>query len=674
VKRPTMLLSELVDEILKNRNLPSAHDVATLQRRVEHEGDSFLSITLPSLGSALELGLETGSLCLSSFLSFRKASKATLPAFLQGLFRLVFDVDGRLRDDADWSAIADLRMILCFMKKPKALCSEDRTIVSFEQFIATENDLELCEARCSGHDALLRRVSDLLWKPLFKEVTNETFISSHGPGATAERLSKNDRLAVRLWNHRSTDTFPPDLHVIPNFGWHEDLEGVSFLSPRTELSPFKGFASTLNGRESIVFSDLSDSDTRNNQLFDSKRILCGCFGSLSSETVCPTCNSSSDELPVRVITVPKTRKSPRIIAIEPSHMMFMQQGVKDYLYSRLESYRLTRNSIRFKDQGVNRHNARVASVSKAFCTMDLSEASDRVSYSLVRNIFGTSRIWPYLHSSRTTHAMLPTEKLPIKLRKFASMGSALCFPVEAMVFYTVIQCALHHLYGRTPTSRSILQYSNWIDVYGDDIIVPSGARVIVTQFLEAYGLKVNASKTFSEGNFRESCGGDYFRGQDVTPVYLRVDIPDCGDHVDPEVLMSLVSTSNQLYKLGYWRTCRILRSWIEGWVRCKIPLSPFEGDGLTFYSYRTSSHLKWNERIQGFAQKRICFSPVKQADPVSDSSARLFAGLSNIRGPIPSYALNKDYGEPFDFDRSVKRGVFKVKRRWVPALIGRAVP
>jgi len=378
----------------------------------------------------------------------------------------------------------------------------------------------------------------------------------------------------------------------------------------------------------------------------------------------------SEEIPVRVIAVPKTKKSPRIIAIEPSHVQYMQQGVKDFLYARLEKYFLTRNSVRFTDQSVNRANAKQSSVDRSLCTLDLSDASDRVHNLLVRNIFGTSRIWPYLQSCRSTHALLPNSKTPVELQKFASMGSALCFPVEAMVFYTVVQCALHYYYRETPTVRTLMRYSKLIDVYGDDILVPTEARATVTSFLEAYGLKVNTSKSFSEGNFRESCGGDYYRGQDVTPVYMRVRIPNRRDHFDPTVAASLVSTSNQLYKLGYWKTCRLLRQWIEDWIGRTLPLSPFTGPGLYFQSYRTSSHLKWSATYQGFVQKRICLVPVKVRDVVPDNSARLIAGLGNIRGSI---APGVEPGVAFDFDRSVKRGVFKTKLRWVPALIGQAL-
>jgi len=40
-------------------------------------------------------------------------------------------------------------------------------------------------------------------------------------------------------------------------------------------------------------------------------------------------------------------------------------------------------------------------------------------------------------------------------------------------------------------------------------------------FLDLLGFSVNASKSFSEGAFRESCGADWFYGQPVRPVFIR---------------------------------------------------------------------------------------------------------------------------------------------------------
>jgi len=572
MERPTMLLVSLLDSILGMRSLPSARDVATLLHRVKHEGDSFCTITLPALGSALEQGLAKGKLQPTDATGFRFNRQGTIPLFLGGLFELVFSLDGTLLESPDVSAIADIRMICGLLKKPKALCTEPRMRKAYSRFIEIESDLERFDDVCGSYNPLLRRISDLLWVPMFRGISPETFVSHHGPGATAERKSKNSRFAITTWNYRSLDTFPLDLHVIPNWGFADDLERVELLSD----------PAASQATEDLFYSQFYGKTYRWGNPLGNDNIVGGF------------------EEPVRVIAVPKTKKGPRIIAIEPSHVQYMQQGVKDFLYAKLERYKLTRKSVHFTHQTLNRNAARLASLDGKMATLDLSDASDRVHNELVRNIFGSSAIWPYLQSCRSKYAKLPYNELPVKLRKFASMGSALCFPVEAMVFYTVIQCALHHYYKVTPSVRTLERFSDLIDVYGDDIIVPSEASAIVVQSLEAYGLKVNASKSFSTGRFRESCGGDYFNGSEITPVYLRTYIPDRTTAFDPTVAESLVATSNQLYRAGYWKTCQLLRDWIEDWLGYTIPKSSYEGPGLTFESFRFNTHLKWCAKHQGF--------------------------------------------------------------------------
>lgn len=112
----------------------------------------------------------------------------------------------------------------------------------------------------------------------------------------------------------------------------------------------------------------------------------------------------------------------------------------------------------------------------------------------------------------------------IRLRKFANMGSGLCFPVLALVVYlTAVDSILQNRY---PTSRKrmniIKMVSRSVYVYGDDLCVPSEFYSCVKEGLESLGLAVNDKKSYVKGYFRESCGADYYHGQDVAPVRLRL--------------------------------------------------------------------------------------------------------------------------------------------------------
>jgi hypothetical protein len=126
------------------------------------------------------------------------------------------------------------------------------------------------------------------------------------------------------------------------------------------------------------------------------------------------------------------------------------------------------------------------------------------------------------------------------------MGSALCFPFEAMVFTTIIFVAIGRELSR-PVDRSLIrEFRGKVRVYGDDIVIPVDMMSCVSKTLEAFGLKVNLGKSFGTGRFRESCGGDYYAGVRITPVRMRSLFPRSRKHV-AEVI-STVSLRNLLWK------------------------------------------------------------------------------------------------------------------------------
>jgi len=221
-----------------------------------------------------------------------------------------------------------------------------------------------------------------------------------------------------------------------------------------------------------------------------------------------------EEFPVaKLIFVPKDSRGPRIISAEPLELQYMQQAMFKALTSHIERHSLTRGRVNFRDQSINGQLALSSSASGAYATIDLSDASDRLSCALFR------RIWPKrLHSKflalRSHATRLPNgEELPLK--KFAPMGSAICFPVEALTFWSICVAALIH------SGLPLYRAAQCCFVYGDDLIVPSEHYNIVVDALESVDLKVNRSKSFNSGFFRESCGVDAFNGHQITPVRIK---------------------------------------------------------------------------------------------------------------------------------------------------------
>lgn len=157
--------------------------------------------------------------------------------------------------------------------------------------------------------------------------------------------------------------------------------------------------------------------------------------------------------------------------------------------------------INFTDQAVNQERARNGSQNGSLATLDLSSASDRVYRNYVMDMLPP--LW-----LREIEPILATQgqyqDMVFDLNMFALMGSPLCFPIEAMYFYSIV--------------RSV---TDNVTVYGDDIIVPCHAYHHVCDALVDFGLKVNENKSFHRSLFRESCGSEYYANNDVSMVRFR---------------------------------------------------------------------------------------------------------------------------------------------------------
>lgn len=559
MKRPTMLVEAILRQAAMDLDLSVERDIARVRCRCEHEGLSFLTITLPTLSDALERGLESGRFsCPTSF-----SRHGSLPRFLGGFFKRVFALDGGLLNDPCPDTVLYIRQICRFFKKLKIECSPSRNRKAVQHFIDVEGELRMMTSQVERKDSILDKISAIIWSQVFPEIDCIDLVCHHGPGVTADKLLANERQRIRKWNQRSELLFPSDLHCYPNYGLAAHFGGIGKECP-------------VNG---LQYLDVKDEES------------------------------------VRIVFVPKTQTTPRVIAIEPSHMQYMQQSVKDYVYTILETHPLTRRSIRFTKQSVNQRLARSGSIDRRTATLDLKDASDRVHLHLVQRIFKTSGLLEYLEDARSLHATLPDGR-NIVLFKYASMGSALCFPVEAMVFYTLIQCAMHQLDGRRPSTSSIKYYSTKIDVYGDDIIVPVEYTDVVVNYLESYALKVNVSKSFKEGFFRESCGADYYKGIPVNPVYARTVPHDGSRDWGPENVMSWMATADLFYMRGQWLVAQTIRDLVSRVVRRTIPKTRKLGSGLAFFSYLFTTDLYWNRDLQCWMQKRLHYDPIKRKDSI----------------------------------------------------------
>lgn len=209
-------------------------------------------------------------------------------------------------------------------------------------------------------------------------------------------------------------------------------------------------------------------------------------------------------------TVPKTATSLRGAAKEPELNMLCQKAIGSMIRKRLR-----RSGIDLNDQSVNKNLALAGSVDGSLATIDLSAASDSVSLRLLELL---PPEWArFISMTRSEEIKLPDGTWH-KLEMVSSMGNGFTFELESLIFYSLAWA-----------STVLKSKDRRIGTYGDDLIVPTGAATTLISALEYLGFAVNEEKSFVSGPFRESCGGHYFLGCDVTPFYLRGEVKTDGD-------------------------------------------------------------------------------------------------------------------------------------------------
>lgn len=242
----------------------------------------------------------------------------------------------------------------------------------------------------------------------------------------------------------------------------------------------------------------------------------------------------------QLFTVPKKSDIDRCACKEPDINMFLQKGVGRYIRRRLLKF-----GINLNDQSINRRLAHRASVEGHLATIDLSSASDSITINCVRALL-PEEWFLYLNDirSHSTEVMGRNHRLEM----FSSMGNGFTFELESLIFYVLMR-----------TVSYFEGVSGIISVYGDDLIIPTGMFESAHFVLSVFGFTLNQDKSFHEGPFRESCGGHYYLGEDVTPFYLkRV----------PTHLTDAIRIANQLRRWAFADPCRqyladIFPLWME---------------------------------------------------------------------------------------------------------------
>jgi len=212
----------------------------------------------------------------------------------------------------------------------------------------------------------------------------------------------------------------------------------------------------------------------------------------------------------RLSTVPKNEETNRTIAIEPSGNMALQLAVGVYIEKVLRSIGLDIRS----QQDRNKTLARAGSISGDLVTIDMKSASDLILISLCRKLL-PDQLSLFMLRIRSPQTELPDGDL-VKLNMMSTMGNGFTFPLMTLLFVAL-------LYAVRLRRGGPVNYIDWktCGVFGDDIVCTKHEASDLIKVIEDSGFLINIEKSCLEGPFRESCGGDYFNGYNVTPFYVK---------------------------------------------------------------------------------------------------------------------------------------------------------
>lgn len=308
----------------------------------------------------------------------------------------------------------------------------------------------------------------------------------------------------------------------------------------------------------------------------------------------------------RLTTVPKNETTHRTIAIEPSGNMALQLAAGMYLEGALRSIGLDIRS----QQPKNKLLALSGSITDDLATIDLKSASDMFTPELVRLLL-PERWYKLLMCLRSEYIELPDGE-QLKLNMISTMGNGFTFPLMTLIITALVYA------NRCTRKGSPSLFIDWnrTCIFGDDIIIPSDEYASLTCVLESAGLVVNHDKSYASGPFRESCGGDFYEGYDVTPFYIKSLATDSDVYVALNQVMEWSARHNVLLP----RTMLFLKSCLRGKVLLVPEWHNPDQGFLTAHVSRRYKHLyvllpKKKLRDQTFLMMLACGGYIDGSSP-----------------------------------------------------------
>jgi len=609
MKSPIVLLSNLLKDFSRlERGVKGLdRDIITIERRYKDEGYGFLAVALPTLGLSLQQGLSSGRFCCPD--GFKSIRGGTIPVIFQGMFSEIFEpITGLVKGEVNFGTLKNLYQVLFLFKKIhlSEASSDKLHAKAVDGFFS--NDRLAHEVTFPEREAIRLDVVARFLMPRLRLNNFDTILCKHGPGAVKEGLKANQK-----WSAVADAIFA-------------DSFDTASLEYDTFATSFDSLLSSESNGLSIYAKPL--------QSFD--------YGASRSSA--------------KLISVPKNSTSNRTITVEPVLNQFVQQGLNTILRDHINECSILRRCLALSDQSKNQYLALEGSRTGEWSTLDLKAASDLMSVKLVNVVFGSfGGFYRQMFECRTPCVTSPSGD--VNLGKFAGMGNALTFPVQSVVFATIAMAAILDFKHLRASKKNLEHAARQIRVYGDDIIVKREFVHHVVHWITLFGLKVNQGKSFFEGNFKESCGVDAYRGVDITPIYLKPR-PDTTS-TEPNDLGSLVSFSNQCWMEGLYLTAACVADEVEERLGYSLPLVSTSSGSLGWHSRLDASHAtRWCDKHHKWLVKAPTILPVKRKDKLDGWAALLkFFHVPLIGRPLKH------------LEQTSVRFKLRIARRWVPVYL-----
>jgi hypothetical protein len=301
----------------------------------------------------------------------------------------------------------------------------------------------------------------------------------------------------------------------------------------------------------------------------------------------------------KIITVPKSSKIDRVIAVEPGINIWFQLGLGKMLRRRLGRF-----GVFPADQTRNQRAAKLSSINDSLATVDFSSASDTIASEVIESLFPTQwfQVMDLLRSKYGSY-----KGQDHRWEKFSSMGNGFTFDLETLVFYAMACacCSMHKLSVQD------------ISVVGDDVILPTAAYDTFSSFSDFLGFIINPKKSFAHGCFRESCGSHYYLGVDCKPVYFKKKLASIQE------VYNFGNTIRLRAKLPYGCDARFkgifywLQSLVPKKLRYKVSasvdsfglISPTQGGFISNFDEATPTRAR--NGLEGYTVEHLTWIPVK---------------------------------------------------------------